>query len=297
VRSLPLADPGTADHRSPGRYLWWLARGQWHTLALGMCFGIIWMSSQAVMPAVIGRAIDRGIADKDTGELLKWSAILFAIGLVQAVSGIMRHRFAVTNWLTAAYRTVQLVGRQVARLGGTLPRRVSTGEVVAIGTTDISSIGQVMDVTARFAGAVVSFFLVSVILLQTSVTLGLVVLIGVPVLMLLIGPLLAPLQRRSARQRHLTGELSTPPPTSSPACGYCAGSAASRCSSTATAASPSRPAGPVWPSPGCSPCSRPCRCSCPVSSWWSWSGSARGTPCRDGSALASWSRSTATPRS
>ena len=41
-----------------------------------------------------------------------------------------------------------------------------------------------MDVSARFAGAVVSFVLVAVILLQTSVTLGLVVLIGVPLLML-----------------------------------------------------------------------------------------------------------------
>ncbi len=208
MRTLPLADPGTADHRSPGRFLWWLARGQWHTLALGMGFGIVWMSSQAVMPAVIGLAIDRGIAAKDTDELLRWSAVLFAIGLVQSVSGIMRHRFAVTNWLTAAYRTVQLVSRQVARLGATLPRRVSTGEVVAIGTTDISSLGQVMDVTARFAGAIVSFVLVSVILLQTSVTLGLVVLLGMPALMLLIGPMLAPLQRRSASQRQLMSGLS-----------------------------------------------------------------------------------------
>ena len=58
-----------------------------------------------------------------------------------------------------------------------------------------------MDVTARFAGAIVSFVLVSVILLQTSVTLGLVVLLGVPLLLLLIGPLLSPLQRRSAHQR------------------------------------------------------------------------------------------------
>ena len=58
----------------------------------------------------------------------------------------MRHRFAVTNWLTAAYRTVQLVARQATRLGGTLPRKVSTGEVVAIGTNDLSSLGQVMDV-------------------------------------------------------------------------------------------------------------------------------------------------------
>src|SRR4029078_7045574 len=105
-----------------------MARGQWQTLLGGMLFGIIWMSSQAVMPAVIGRAIDRGIAAKDTGELVKYAAILFAIGLLQAGSGIMRHRFAVTNWLTAAYRTVQLIARQVVRLGGTLPRKVSTGE-------------------------------------------------------------------------------------------------------------------------------------------------------------------------
>jgi ABC-type multidrug transport system fused ATPase/permease subunit len=185
-----------------------MARRQWPTLVGGMCFGIVWMSSQAVIPADNGRAIDRGVADKDTSELAKWAAILFAIGLVQAVSGIMRHRFAVTNWLIAAYRTVQLVGRQTVRLGGTLPRKVSTGEVVAIGTNDLSHLGQIMDVSARFAGACVSFVLVAVILLQTSVTLGLVVLIGVPLLMLGVAPILGPLQRRSAHQRHLMGQLS-----------------------------------------------------------------------------------------
>ena len=103
---------------------------------------------------------------------------------------------------------MQLVGRHAVHLGGTLPRKVSTGEVVAIGTSDLSHIGNVMDVTARFAGAIVSFLLVSVILLSTSVTLGLVVLIGVPVLMLFVGPLLRPLQERSAHQRHLMGDLS-----------------------------------------------------------------------------------------
>jgi ABC-type multidrug transport system fused ATPase/permease subunit len=185
-----------------------MARGQWQTLAGGMCFGIVWMSCQAVMPAVIGRAIDKGVADKDGSSLLVYAGLMLAIGLVQAVTGIMRHRFAVTNWLMAAYRTVQLVGRQAVHLGGTLPRKVSTGEVVAIGTSDLSHLGQVMDVSARFAGAIVSFLLVAVILLTTSMPLGLLVLIGVPALMLLIGPLLRPLDRRSAHQRHLMGELS-----------------------------------------------------------------------------------------
>jgi ABC-type multidrug transport system fused ATPase/permease subunit len=185
-----------------------MARQQWRTLVMGMLFGIVWMSAQAVMPAIIGQAIDRGVAAKDTSALLLWAALLFAVGLVQAASGIMRHRFAVTNWLTAAYTTVQLVTRQAVHLGGTLPRRVSTGEVIAIGTSDLSHLGQVMDVSARFAGAIVSFLLVSVILLRTSVTLGLVVLVGVPLLMVLVGPLLRPLQERTARHRGLMGELS-----------------------------------------------------------------------------------------
>lgn len=186
-----------------------MARQQWPTLLGGMFFGIVWMSSQAVIPAIIGRAIDRGVAARDTSALVTWSLVLLAIGLVQAGSGIMRHRFAVTNWLIAAYRTVQLVSRQTVRLGATLPRKVSTGEVVAIGTSDLSHLGQVMDVSARFAGAVVSFVLVAVILLQTSVTLGLVVLLGVPLLMLGVAPILGPLQRRAAHQRHLMGELSS----------------------------------------------------------------------------------------
>ena len=121
----------------------------------------------------------------------------------------MRHRFAVTNWLTAAYRVVQLTGRQAVHLGGTLPRKVSTGEVVAIGTNDISHIGGAMDVTARFSrrDRLVRRWSPSSCC-RPRRTLGLLVLIGVPVLMLLIGPLLKPLDRRAAHQRHLMGELS-----------------------------------------------------------------------------------------
>jgi ABC-type multidrug transport system fused ATPase/permease subunit len=207
MRHLPLADPGVADHRSPARFLWWLAKGQWRTLAMGVIFGIIWMTCQAVMPALIGAAIDQGVAARDTTALLQISALMLGIGIVQSLSGIMRHRYAVTNWLTAAYRVVQLVTRQATHLGATLPRRVAAGEVVAIGTNDLSHIGNAMDVTARAAGSLVSFFVVAVLLLRSSVTLGLVVLIGVPLLLLAIGPLLKPLQRRTLAQREMMGSL------------------------------------------------------------------------------------------
>ncbi|RNL65541.1 ABC transporter ATP-binding protein [Nocardioides marmoriginsengisoli] len=172
-----------------------------------MLFGVIWMCSSAMVPAIIGKAIDTGVTGRDSGELWKWAGILSAVAVVQSASGIMRHRYAVTNWLTAAYRVVQLVARQATHLGGTLSKRVGTGEVVAIGTNDLSHIGNAMDVLARAMGALVSFVVVAVILLQTSTTLGLVVLLGVPFLLLLLGPLLSPLQRRNLEQREMMGHL------------------------------------------------------------------------------------------
>ena len=207
MRHLPLADPGIADHRSPGRFLWWLIKGQWHTMVVAGLFGIVWMVAQAMMPAIIGRAIDDGITAKDTGALVTWMLAMLGVGLVQAFAGVMRHRFAVTNWLTAAYRTVQLVARQAVNLGATLPKRVATGEVVSIGSNDLSHLGNALEITGRAAGAIVSFLVVAVVLLRTSVTLGLVVLIGVPLLLVAIGPLLKPLQRRNLAQREMMGDL------------------------------------------------------------------------------------------
>jgi len=209
VRQLPLADPGTPVHRTPAAYLRWLARTQAGTIAAAMCFGVLWMLAQALMPAAIGRAIDAGLGHRDTTALLDWAAVLFGLGVVQAVAGVLRHRLAVSNWLTAAYRTVQVVTRHSVRLGATLPKRVATGEVVTVGATDIAQLGNATEIAGRLAGSVVSFVTVAVILLATSVPLGLLVLIGVPVLVLAVGPMLRPLHRRQQRQRDLAGELTT----------------------------------------------------------------------------------------
>ncbi|MGH8870108.1 MAG: ABC transporter ATP-binding protein [Actinomycetes bacterium] len=209
MRHLPLADPGRPDLRSPGRFLLWVARGQAATMMAGAAFGITWMATQAALPALVGAAVDDGVAQQDTGALLGWFAAMAGLGGVTAYTGIMRHRFAVTNWLTAAYRTQQLVARQAVRTGETLTRRLGTGEVVAVGATDVQAMGNAMEVTARASGAVVSFVLVALLLLSRSVPLGLVVLIGVPLLMLVIGPLLRPLHRRQAEQRARLGTLST----------------------------------------------------------------------------------------
>ena len=209
MRELPLGHPGTPDLRSPARFLLWVARGQLGTLALGIAYGVVWMGALAVVPALVGRAIDQGVAEGDRAALLSGSALVLAAGLVSAAAGILRHRTAVVNWLTASYRVQQLLVRQAVRLGGSLPRRVPTGEVAAVGTHDAERIGSAMDVVARLAGALVSFVIVAVLLLRASTTLGLLVVAGVPLLTAGVGPLLRPLHRRRTRHRELVGELTT----------------------------------------------------------------------------------------
>ena len=209
MRQLPLADPGTPDHRSPARYLLWVASGQKATLLGGMVFGVLWMTAQAFVPAILGLAIDEGVAAGNSRRLLEWTAVLFAVGVVQAGAGIMRHRYAVVNWLTGAYRTVQVVTRHSAKLGATLPKNLATGEVVSVGASDLAHIGNILEVSARFAGAIAAFVTVAVILLTSSTTLGLVVLIGVPVMLFLLGPMLKPLQRRQFAHRDAVGELNS----------------------------------------------------------------------------------------
>lgn len=204
---LPYDHPGTPDLRSPLHLLGWVARGQWRTLLVATAFGVTWMGTQALFPAAISRAIDQGIVAHDSGRLWYWSGVLVALGLISAAAGTLRHRYAVINWLSATFRAIQLIGWHSAGVGEALPRNTPTGDVVAVVASDAMRLGGLYDVFARMVGAVFSYVLVAVILLQTSRTLGLVVLVGVPVLVALLGFVVRPLQKRQAHQREESGRL------------------------------------------------------------------------------------------
>jgi ABC-type multidrug transport system fused ATPase/permease subunit len=204
---LPLRDPGTPDVRSPLRLLVWVGRHQTPTLLAGVGFGVTWMLAQALMPFAIGRAIQDGIVESDNAALAQWAAILLGLGFVQAVAGVMRHRFAVWNWLRASFRLAQVVSHHTARAGPAVRARLSTGEVVATVTNDCMRAGGAFDITARLAGAVAAYGVVAVILLSSSMTLGLVVLVGVPLLVLVLGTVIKPLQTRQRVQREEVGKL------------------------------------------------------------------------------------------
>lgn len=208
MKPLPEKDPGNPDHRSPARYLLWLLRAQWRTASAGAALGVLWMLGYVMIPAVLGRAVDAMTA-RDAGALAAWSGVLVLVGACQAAAGGARHRLAVANWLAAAYRTIQLVTRHATRLGATLQKRMSAGEVVSIGMSDVDGIGDVLDIVSRGSGAVVAIVAVAAILLTISPPLGLIVLVGVPLILALAAPLLRPFREREEEHRERVGELNT----------------------------------------------------------------------------------------
>ena len=165
------------------------------------------MTAQAAVFYAIAQGIGVGVLSGSSAVLVKWTAIVLALGAVQAVSGRMRHKFAVTNWLTATYRTVQLVGRHAATTGAALPATIPSGDVVNTVAADAMRIGGMFDVSARFAGAIVTWLGICVYFFLTSVALGAIVLFGVPVLMVLTVPMMRPLHSTQAVQREVVGKL------------------------------------------------------------------------------------------
>ncbi|MEV7196505.1 ABC transporter ATP-binding protein [Streptomyces sp. NPDC093510] len=200
-------EPGVPDRRGPARYLWWVTVSQPRRVAAGTLLGSAWMVCLTLPPYVLSRAIDEALRPGDRSALVGWCAALFGIGALNAWLGIMRHRTMTRVRLDAYFRTVRVVVDHATRLGASLPRRVSAGEVVTIGHSDVGVISQTLTVTGPGVGAVIAYFVVAALLLSVSTLLAVVVLVGVPVLAVLIGPFLSRLQGAETAYRERQGAL------------------------------------------------------------------------------------------
>ncbi|MEW9516958.1 ABC transporter ATP-binding protein [Streptomyces tubercidicus] len=152
-------------------------------------------------PYVLSRAIDEGLVPGRMPVLLGWVAVLFGVGVANAWLAVMRHRTMTRIRMDATFRTVRAIVAHTLRLGAALPRKVTAGEVVTIGIGDVAVISQTLTMTGPGVGGVLAYGVVAVLLLTVSPLLAGVVLLGVPLLALLVGPLLGRLQGAESRYR------------------------------------------------------------------------------------------------
>ncbi|MFD4971773.1 ABC transporter transmembrane domain-containing protein [Streptomyces sp. NPDC058424] len=204
-------DPGTPDCRGGWRYLWWLVMCQPGRSAAGAVLASAWMVLLAATPYLMSRAIDDGLQPGNMAALAGWTGLLFVVGAFNAWLSVMRHRTMTRVRMDANFRTVKVVVDHVVRLGAALPRRVGAGEVVTIGVGDVQTISTCLTVVGPGVGSVVVYAVVAGLLLSVSVQLAAVVLLGVPLIAVLVGPLMRRLQGAEGeyreRQRVLTARI------------------------------------------------------------------------------------------
>ncbi|MFI7412570.1 ABC transporter ATP-binding protein [Streptomyces sp. NPDC049627] len=200
-------DPGTPDCRGGWRYLLWLVLRQPWRSAAGALLGSVWMVLLAATPLLMARAVDEGLEKDDMGALALWTGLLVVVGAFNAWLSIMRHRTMTRVRMDANFRTVKVVVGQAVRLGAALPRQVKAGEIVTIGVGDVQQIASALTVIGPGVGAIAAYLAVSGLLLTVSVELTVVVLLGMPMIALLVGPLMRRLQGTEAEYRERQGVL------------------------------------------------------------------------------------------
>ena len=192
-----------------GALLRWLLRRATVPVALATLAACTSNIIQATVPAFLGQALDAGIENGLNARVWGIGALLLVLFVVYAVGDTMLSYFGVTAWMRTAFDVDRLVGRQVSATGKDLSRQVSTGEVATIIASDADHLGKLIQHLPALLGAAASFTVVAVLMLRTSVSLGLVVILGMPLVAAIVTLVIRPLQKRQAVQREAQSAVTT----------------------------------------------------------------------------------------
>ncbi|HMG40395.1 MAG TPA: ABC transporter ATP-binding protein [Acidimicrobiales bacterium] len=196
-----------ADDARPASVLRRALRAQRPTVLLAAALVTLHQTAEVLVPLTIGVIIDRGIAPGDSGQTVRWLLVLAGQFVVLSASGCTgvyvdeRARMGATH--TA--RT-ELAARVLDARGGV--ERALPGEVVSLSTVETTRIGDGVGAVIMAIGAVAGVVVGAVILFVISVWLGLVVVVGLPLVLLVVQVLAEPLVARASAHQDAVGVAS-----------------------------------------------------------------------------------------
>jgi len=197
------------DTTSPGAFLRWHLGQQPGVIATATFVGFLWQLPMTLGPWLVGKAVDEGILAGSSTDLLLWAGLLGLVTVIGAVFGIVMHTLVVRSWLIALYGTIQMVARKSVQMGHVLPRRTPTGEALSVASSDSDEFGALTEITARAGSQLAAYLVVAAIVLNTSLAMGVLVLVAAPVIVGAALPLLGPLHRRQELERSRSSELTS----------------------------------------------------------------------------------------
>jgi putative ABC transport system ATP-binding protein len=157
------------------------------------------------VPILIGLVIGRAVETGDLGQLVIWVAALAGLFVLLTTCYQSGARFLMRAIATEGHQLRVDLAVKILH-----PWRLRTslrsGELLSIASTDADNTSYLLDYVPRIAGAVTAIAVCAGVLLTIDVPLGLVVLIGTPVILFLLqfgGPVIT---RRVADQQELAAQ-------------------------------------------------------------------------------------------
>lgn len=160
----------------------------------------LWQAGEAMVPVLIGVIVDRAVATGDVTQMVIWAG---ALALLFAIFSNC-YRFGSRIGFATLQREMHLLRLEIAR-HALHPRGVRTdkltGEVLSLATSDAQAVGFALRSFGYTVAAFGSVLLSIVILLRTDLVLGLVVIVGVPLMLALTQVITPVIARRSRAQQ------------------------------------------------------------------------------------------------
>ncbi|MFI7287651.1 ABC transporter ATP-binding protein [Streptomyces anulatus] len=182
--------------------------GQRRDVAVGSLLGACHQIGEALVPVLIGLIVDRAVVRPDGGALAIWLVVLAVVYTLLSFGFRFGARAGERAAEQAAHHLrLDVLRRVLAPHGGAEAGR-PPGALVNVATEDARRVGAVNMALTLGIAAVVGVVAGAVLLLRASLPLGLLVLIGAPVLMALGHFLARPLQHRSEAEQEQAAHAS-----------------------------------------------------------------------------------------
>ncbi|MFJ9688901.1 ABC transporter ATP-binding protein [Streptomyces bacillaris] len=182
--------------------------GQRRDVAVGSLLGAAHQTGEALVPVLIGLIVDRAVVRPDGGALALWLVVLALVYAMLSYGFRFGARAGERAAEQAAHHLrLDVVRRVLAPHGGAEAGR-PPGALVNVATEDARRVGALNMALTLGIAAVVGVVAGAVLLLRASVPLGLLVLVGAPVLMALGHYLARPLEHRSEAEQERAAHAS-----------------------------------------------------------------------------------------
>ncbi len=190
--------PGT----TPGRFLLRVIFSVKRVTLPAMLLAVVWQVGESAVPVVMGVAIDRALTTGNAGQLVLWLGVLTALYAVLTVAAKLANRLTAYAVQLLQHRLRSTLSTSVLHpLGGAA--RAPDGSVVSVMTSDVARLANAGILLILPISRIAAIGFIAVSLLATHWLLGLVVLLGAPVAVWLMGVLSERLSRDTRAYQEL----------------------------------------------------------------------------------------------